>query len=91
MPPAATTLPYGGTTSMLRHLLSRHSDKYGKNSKGSGPSESQCKLPDSFVHAKKCSAECAEEITSRMAEMVARDMWPISVIEGVGFKNLLGT
>ena len=75
VPPAATTLAYhGGTTSMLSHLSSRHPDKYGESSKGSSPSGSQRKLPDSFVRAKKCSAERAQEITSRIAEMVARDL-----------------
>ena len=79
-PPATTTLAYHGrTTSMQSHLWSHHPDKYGESSKESW---SQRKL-DSFVHAKKCSAECAEEITSRRAEMVA------SIVEGVGFKYLL--
>ena len=43
----------------------------------------------SFVHVKKCSAQHAEEITTRTAEMVSRDQRPISILEGVGFKNLL--
>ena len=85
VPPAATTLAYhGGTTSMQSHLSSHHPDKYGESSKGSG---SQCKL-DSFVRPKKCPAERAEEITRRIAEMVARDLRPISIVEGVGFKHL---
>ena len=86
VPPATTTLAYyGGTTSMLSHLSSHHPDKYDESSKGSG---SQCEL-DSFVCAKKCPAECAEEITRRIAEMVARDLRPIIIVEGVGFKHLL--
>ena len=82
VPPATTTLAYhGGTTSMQSHMLSHHPDEYGESSK---ESQSQRKL-DSFVHAKKC----AEEITSRIAEMVARDLWPISIFKGAGFKHLL--
>ena len=43
----------------------------------------------SFVHVKKCPAESAEEITRRIAEMVARDLWSININEGVGFMHLL--
>ena len=65
------------------HLSSHHHDKYGDSSKEGG---SQHKA-DSFVDAKKCPAESAEEITRRIAEMVARDLWPISIVEGVhGFQ-----
>ena len=86
MPPATTTLAYhGGTTSMQSHLSSHHPDRYGESSK-----ESRCQRKlDSFVHAKKCLAERAEEITRRIAEMVARDLRPISIVEGAGFKHLL--
>ena len=67
---------------MQSHLSSHHPDKYaGESSK---ESQSQRKL-DSFVHAKKCPAEHAEEITRRIAEMVARDLRPISIVEGAGF------
>jgi hypothetical protein len=70
---------------MQSHLSSHHPDKYGESSKGSG---SQRKL-DSFLHTKKCPAERAEEITRRIAEVVARDLRPISIVEGAGFKHLL--
>ena len=67
---------------MQSHLSSHHPDKYaGESSK---ESQSQRNL-DSFVHAKKCPAERAEEITRRIAEMVARDLRPISIVEGAGF------
>ena len=66
---------------MQSHLSSHHPDKYGESSK---ERQSQCKL-NSFVHAKKCSAE----ITRRIVELVARDLQPISIVEGAGFKHLL--
>ena len=62
-----------------------HPDKYDESTK---ESRSQCKL-DSFVHAKKYSAECVEEITRRIADTVARDLWPITIVEGADFKHLL--
>ena len=84
-PLVTTTLAYhDGTTLMQSHLLTHHPDKYNESSKESG---SQCKL-DQFVHAKKCPAKRAEEITRRIAQMVARDLRPINIIEGVGFKHL---
>ena len=74
--PATITLAYrGGTMSMQSHLSSHHPDKYGESSKGS---RSQRKL-DSFVRVKKCLAERTEEITNRIVEIVARDLWPISI------------
>ena len=41
------------------------------------------------MRSTKCSAERAEAITQRIAEMVARDLRSISVVEGVGFTNLM--
>ena len=64
----------GAFLSIIGSALS--SDKYGESSKGSG---SQRKL-DSFLHTKKCPAERAEEITRRIAEVVARDLRPISIV-----------
>ena len=39
-------------------------------------------------HAKKSPAERVEEITRRIAELVARDLQPISIGGGAGFKHL---
>ena len=55
---------------MQSHLSSHHPDNCGESNK---ESRRQCKL-DSFVHAKKCSAERAEEITRRIVDMVGRDL-----------------
>ena len=63
----------------VKPLYEPHPDKYDESGK---ESHSQCRL-DSFVHAKKYSAECAEEITRRIAEIVARDLWPITIVEGM--------
>ena len=87
VPPITTVLAYhGGTTSLKNHLTSRHPDKYQEKA---GPSHQQHSL-ESFVRSTKCSAERAEAITQRIVEMVARDLRPISVVEGVGFTNLIG-
>ena len=44
---------------------------------------------DNFVIQKKCPAERSKEITKRIAEMVARDLRPLSIVEGEGFKRLM--
>uniref|UniRef100_A0A1X7T2K1 Uncharacterized protein n=1 Tax=Amphimedon queenslandica TaxID=400682 RepID=A0A1X7T2K1_AMPQE len=38
---------------------------------------------------KSCSATRSKEITRRIAELVARDLRPISIAESKGFKQLL--
>ena len=81
VPPATTTY---FSLSWWNHIYVKplyepHPDKYDESGK---ESHSQCRL-DSFVHAKKYSAEYAEEITRRIAEIVARDLWPITIVEGM--------
>lgn len=65
--------------------LHENLDKYGENSNGSG---SQQKL-HLFACAIKCPEERAEEMKRTIAELAARDLQPISIMEGVGFKQLL--
>ena len=47
------------------------------------------KRMDTYLSSKSCAAHRANEITRRIAEMVARDLRPISIVEGDRFKNLL--
>ena len=44
---------------------------------------------DEFVAPNKCSTARSNEITRRIAEMVARDLRPISLVAGDGFNNLM--
>lgn len=86
-PPTCTILAYHGkTTSMKSHLTSHHPNEYEETSQAKTGSQRSL---DSFVHSKKCSTEHAKKITQRIAEMVAWDPRPISVVEGVGFLNLV--
>ena len=73
---------HGGTTSMQSHLLSRHPDEYRAP-------EAKNRTMDDFVVSKKCSTARASEITRRIAEMAARDLRPLSIVEGSGFKSLM--
>ncbi len=46
-------------------------------------------VPRTNLCPSKCSTARSKEMSSRIAEMVARDLHPISIVEGDGFKNLL--
>ena len=41
------------------------------------------------MNTKNCPRERADEITKRIAEMVATNLKPISIVEGYGFKHLM--
>ena len=44
---------------------------------------------DEFVASKKCSSARLKDIIRRIAEMVAKDLRPISTVHGYGFQNLM--
>jgi len=45
---------------------------------------------DCFVGVKrKCSSKHAAKVTKLVCEMVARDLHPVSIIEGNGFRQLI--
>ena len=47
-------------------------------------------LMDSFVGVKrKCSFDRAAKVTKLVCEMVARDLRPVSIVEGNGFRQLI--
>ena len=48
------------------------------------------RLMDSFVGVKrKCSSNRAAKVTKLVCEMVARDLRPVSIVEGNGFRQLI--
>ena len=53
--------------------------------------EADAKLPlmSRFTDARRCSPAHATRITELIAEMVARDLHPLNVVEGDGFRQLL--
>uniref|UniRef100_A0A1X7U908 BED-type domain-containing protein n=1 Tax=Amphimedon queenslandica TaxID=400682 RepID=A0A1X7U908_AMPQE len=67
------------TSSMINHLSSHHPDKHKLISS----------LQMLHKFTKSCSATRSKEIMRRIAELVARDLRPISIVEGKGFKQLL--
>ena len=91
-----TILTYhGGTSSMRNHLSGKHDRMITVNddSSHSTTSSDSCSsqsLMDSFIGMKrKCSSDRATKVTKLVCEMVARDLRPVSIVEGDGFKWLI--
>ena len=77
-------LSFGGglTGSMNNHIRLKHPTSTAKPST-SGTGASQSKLAD-FMHRKDCTPVRAEKISQLLAEMIAEDSLPISVVDGGG-------
>ena len=72
---------------MLSHLHSKHPSEYKRiNEDDSSSSMKQSTLSSVF---KKCSANRSAAITDTIAEFIALDLCPISIVNGKGFKNLM--
>ena len=69
---------------MQNHLVSHHPNQYQTAADSSKKNRTMAEFVSS-----KCSTARSKEISSRIAEMVARDLRPINIVEGDGFKNLL--
>ena len=76
----------GGTTNLLSHLQSKHPEEY-KHCTNHDPST--CKQTTLTTVFRKCSPQCAADITDRIAEFVARNLRPLSVVDSAGFKQLV--
>jgi len=78
----------GGTTSLQKHLRLKHVDEakkcFGKVTDG----KKQTPM-STFTDARRCSPARATQITELIAELVACDLCPLSVVEGEGFRQLL--
>ena len=79
----------GGTTNLMNHLQAKHPEEH----KRIKPSTSEpCSLKQAtFTRGmlRKCSAQRSSAITDLLVEFVARDLRPLSVVEGKGFKKLV--
>jgi len=72
----------GGTTNLQSHLEAKHPSKIKDDD---GCQRKQLSLPV----AKNCPPIRSSKITTLIAEFVARDMRPISSVDGSGFQQLL--
>ena len=69
-------------------LVGEHTKEYTHSFGGQASSKKQTTLP---TIVRKCSAERATTITRLIAEFVARDLRPLSIVCGNGFRQLLNT
>ena len=74
---------------MRSHLSGKHDRITDSNHDSSDSSTSQASM-DSFVGVKrKCSSDRTTKVTKLVCEMVARDLRPVSIVEGDGFRQLI--
>ena len=78
----------GGTTNLMSHLRAKHPEQYKRITDSATSSSSKQTTLSTAFH--KCSPQRSSAITDLIAEFVARDLRPLSVVDGVGFRQLLG-
>ena len=75
-----------GTTSVQKYLRVKHVDEAKKCF---GEADAKQLLMSMFTDTRRCSTARATQITELIAEMVARDLHSLSVVQGDGFRQLL--
>jgi zinc finger BED domain-containing protein 1 (E3 SUMO-protein ligase ZBED1) len=79
------TLAYcGGTTNLREHLVNQHALEYNKTS----TTGNKQTLMTSFVRG-TCDSARSGKITNLIADLICRDLRPISIVNGGGFRDLL--
>ena len=76
-----------GTTSLMNHLQAKHPEEY-KRAKLSDDSSTSKQTTLTGGMFRKCSAQRSSAITDLIIEFVSRDLRPLSVVNGEGFKKL---
>ena len=77
----------GGTMNLLNHLWVKHPEQYKCCIDNAiGLSSKQTALVTTF---RECSPQCAATTLNRIAEFVASDLHPLSIIDSDGFKQLV--
>ena len=81
------TLAYaGGTSNLFNHLEAKHPVAHTKSVPRECSTQKQTTLG---TFATACPPARANRITTLIAEFVARDLRPISTVDGKGFQQLL--
>ena len=73
---------------LLSHLQAKHPEQYKRLTDSTDSSSSKQTTLTGVL--RKCSAQRASTITDLIAEFVARHLRPLSVVDGDGFKQLMG-
>ena len=72
----------------MNHLKMKHSEQYERARSSEVSRSKQSTLTGGMLW--ECSAQRAATITDLIAEFVARDLRPLRVVDGEGFKRLMG-
>uniref|UniRef100_A0A671PSY3 BED-type domain-containing protein n=1 Tax=Sinocyclocheilus anshuiensis TaxID=1608454 RepID=A0A671PSY3_9TELE len=79
---------FGNTTNMRNHLQRCHADV---NAEGPVVAANQATLPASILTTLLANSQRARKITKSIAEYIASDLHPYSVVEGRGFRAMMHT
>uniref|UniRef100_A0A8C6TE01 BED-type domain-containing protein n=1 Tax=Neogobius melanostomus TaxID=47308 RepID=A0A8C6TE01_9GOBI len=71
------------TTTMHSHMRAKHPCESG------GPSSQQQSIASFATRRRTCDDRRAEQTASLISKMIAKDMLPISFVEGEGFRSLM--
>ena len=71
----------GGTTNLRDHLQRQHGSIYRPKSSSSKQS--------TLVGLQKCSERHSKDVTEKILNFVIKDIQPIAVVEGEGFKDMM--
>lgn len=88
-----TTIAYAGNTTNMKQHLQNHHPHVLCQPGGSSGVVTQTKLDDIVKTCPKMphTSKRAREITRSIAAFIAKDLRPIAVVEGAGFRQLLDT
>ena len=83
-----TQLAYkGSTTNMINHIQAKHRSAYQESFQSTSSSSTR-QATLSLVN-KKCSPAHSKEIDELVSDFIAKDLRPIAIVDGPGFKNLV--
>jgi zinc finger BED domain-containing protein 1 (E3 SUMO-protein ligase ZBED1) len=80
---------HGGTTNLREHLSSAHPREYSQASAKQKKSMEKMQPKITSLFQKPCDSSKSKKITDLLVDMVCRDMRPLSIVNGHGFKELL--
>ncbi len=83
-------LAYSNSTgSMLNHLKNKHPGCSADHGQSTSTDTRAGRKTISELTTRHCTPGKAQQITNKLADMIAVDMLPISVVEGTGFRALM--
>ena len=76
----------GGTTNLANHLKKKHPEQYKRCTSDSESSSKQASLRTML---QKCTPERSAAITNKIVGFIAKDLRPLSIVDGVGFHEMV--